>query len=462
MKKNASSLNSSKKLSSSENKKKKDKSGSKSSRSKSKSKSKSKPLPPDSDDELDIEKSIEKSIQKKIKNQKPKPQAKKTKKIPKREEILIDNISSDDDDELDIEKSIDKAAYKKLSKARGLKKESKGKESKGKESKEKKEDKEGKKPKSKSKSLSLFENPDENPNRILYVKITQTSIIKLIMEIISGVISECCIVFFPPDAEESGNNEEENEYFEENNLSDGTKSKTKIKTRNTGGIRIFRLSEDSSVLIKLSLNADRFEQFICKEPKITIGVDMSRLHLLLKMVSDNDPIVLYMNARDRSFLYIRSLAEQNEMNNNIEETNIDVNLLEIPNNETDILHTKFQNIISVPSSKFHSICKNLNNCSTFVEIQATGNEVQFSGKCEGGKVTKTYKDNNNANSKNKSDIFQGTYDLKNLMRFSKCNKLCSEIQIYLKNDFPLVLVISITTLGKMYVFLPPIENSAQQ
>jgi len=250
--------------------------------------------------------------------------------------------------------------------------------------------------------------------------------------------------------------EEENEIKPKKTSNASTSDKTKKK--NTGGIRILRLTEDKSILIKLNLDAIHFEHFRCDEPKITIGVDMHMLHALLKMVNDDDPIILYMNRDNRSALYIRSLNENNE---STEETDIEIYLMEIGNPEMPIPQTEFQNKITMASDKFHTICKHLNNNSTFVEITSINNEILFRGQNEGGKVTMSYKDiNYNSKKKDKPDqVVQGVYELRNLMGFSKCNKLCSAIEIYLKNDFPLVLVISVASLGKMYVFLSPIENA---
>lgn len=320
-------------------------------------------------------------------------------------------------------------------------------------------------------------------NWILEVKTTQTGAFKQMIERISNVISDCCIVFIPADDVEHN---ADDDYYEEVNEDTSTKKKnTKKKTQkiidknnennekvkksktseniaknnkqNTGGIRILRLTEDKSILIKLKLDASNFEYFRCDEPKITIGVDMHNLHALLKMINDDDPIILYMNKDNRSVLYIRSLNENNESS---EETDIEVFLMEIPNPEMPIPPTEFQNKITIASDKFHNICKHLNNNSTHVEIRSVNNEILFRGQNDGGKVTKSYKDiNENNKKKDKSNqVIQGLYELRNLMSFSKCNKLCNTIDIYLRNDFPLVLVIAVATLGKMYVFLSPIEN----
>lgn len=226
------------------------------------------------------------------------------------------------------------------------------------------------------------------------------------------------------------------------------------KKRNTGGIRILRLTQDKAVLIKLILDAVNFESFKCTEPKITIGIDVTQLHGMLKSINDNDPITLYMNRDNRSVLHIHSASENN---GHIEETDLEICLMEVGNQEMPLPRAEFENRITMASDKFHTICKNLNNNAVHVEITSIDNEISFKGKSEGGKISRTYKDD--ISKKDKQNlVIQGNYELRNLMYFSKCNKLCPTIDIYLKNDFPLVLVISVATLGKMYIFLTPVDS----
>ena len=300
---------------------------------------------------------------------------------------------------------------------------------------------------------------DKKNNKILEVKTTQTAAFKQSIERISYVISDCCIVFIPKDKSEK--NTDDDDYYEEINDENPLKTvntKNQLK-RNTGGIRVLRLTEDKCILIKLSLDADNFESFRCDLPKITIGVDMHNLNAQLKSINDDDPMIMYMNKDDRSVFRIRSVNENNESS---EETEIEIYLMEIPNPEMPIPQAKFQQIITMASDKFHTICKHLNNNSTCVEITSINHEIIFRGHNEGGRVTMSYKDTNyNLDKKGKKEqVFQGLFELRNLMSFSKCNKLCNTIQIYLKNDFPLVLVIPVATLGRMYIFLTPIEDPA--
>lgn len=311
----------------------------------------------------------------------------------------------------------------------------------------------------------------EKNNRILEIRTSQTGALKQVIEMLSNVLTDCTIVFIPHDNSENDYHvDDDYEEYDENNTGkengENNRKKNKItekKTKKTsGGIRILRLTEDKNILLKLNLEAANFEYFFCAEKKISIGVDMNHFHALLKTVSDDNPVTLYMNRDNRSALYIRSV---NEKDDSSEETDIELVLMEIANPEMPLDSTEFQNKVTIASDKFHTICKHLNNNSALVEITSVGNQISFRGKNDGGKVTMSYKDTHQNEKKHKKkyvekkqQVVQGEYELRNLMSFSKCNKLCNTIDIFLKNDFPLVLMIAVANLGKLFVFLTPIEN----
>ena len=58
-----------------------------------------------------------------------------------------------------------------------------------------------------------------------------------------------------------------------------------------------------------------------------------------------------------------------------------------------------------------------------------------------------------------SKIIQGEFSLKNLGYFIKCTNLCSQIEIYLENDLPLVVKYDVASLGVIRLCLAAIPNS---
>lgn len=301
-------------------------------------------------------------------------------------------------------------------------------------------------------------------NKILYIETPHTSAFKQAIEKISGVLSECSIVFIKPTPSVNDHNDhyeeiddtkedgDDDEPYDNRNSNESDSNSSKKQS----GIRILTLTPDKNIMINLKLDAANFDEFKCEEPTITIGVDTHSLYAALKTINDAHPLVLYINKDNRNVLRINSLHETEQ---NYEETDIEINLMDLEAPKYTIPKTKFNSKFSMPSVKFNNVCKHISSNSTFVEITSVGNEFIFRGKNDSNKITKAYKDISNGDTGNKNkQLAQGIFELKNLMSFSKCNKLCETVDIYLKNNFPLVLCIPVATLGKLFVFLTPIEN----
>ena len=298
-------------------------------------------------------------------------------------------------------------------------------------------------------------------NHILEIRTTHTEAIKQVFERLGSVISDCSILFIKPNDEIIA--DECDDYYEE--ISDKkNKNKTESNTnknnakKNTGGIRIVRLSESKNILIHLRLDYQNFNFFYCEDPIIRVNVDINNLNNKLKLVSNSVPIMIYMNRDNRSVLYIKSCSDEDTCDG---ESAIEIYLMDEEYIDVRIPKTKFQNVISIDSTKFHSICKQIYNNSQVVEIIIVGNKIKFRGEDDGGKMEISFLDPTlNNNSKEDMEIVQGKFELKNIIGFSKSNKLCGNIKIYMKNSFPLLLGIEVQTLGKMYVFLTPIDEEA--
>ena len=52
-------------------------------------------------------------------------------------------------------------------------------------------------------------------------------------------------------------------------------------------------------------------------------------------------------------------------------------------------------------------------------------------------------------------IIQGVFSLKHLVLFTKCTNLCNSIQMYLQNDYPLIISYMVGSLGEIKFCLAP-------
>ena len=58
---------------------------------------------------------------------------------------------------------------------------------------------------------------------------------------------------------------------------------------------------------------------------------------------------------------------------------------------------------------------------------------------------------------NSNEIIQGMFSLKYLVLFTKCTNLSSSIELYLKNDYPLIIRYQVANLGEVKLCLAPIS-----
>jgi proliferating cell nuclear antigen len=220
------------------------------------------------------------------------------------------------------------------------------------------------------------------------------------------------------------------------------------------GIRIIDVDETHTVLTYLRLNADRFEHFYCPA-KYVLGINMIYLFKLIKTLSNNDSLTLFLPASNPNKLGIRAEnAEKGTTNTwmmKLFDTNVDN--IEMPN-------ITFTSIIHIPSTDFQKICRDFNALAEKLEITSSNNDLIF--RCVGDFVDgETIIMSNNqggievTRTGNSNEIVQGMFELKYLVLFTKCTNLCASTEIYLRNDYPLVLRYLVANLGEVLLLLAP-------
>ena len=100
-----------------------------------------------------------------------------------------------------------------------------------------------------------------------------------------------------------------------------------------------------------------------------------------------------------------------------------------------------------------------------VEITSSGADLIFKCMGEFAEQETIISENNNTikvhKNTNTNEIVQGLFQLKHLVLFTKCTSLCPSIELYLKNDYPLILRYTVANLGEVKLVLAPIKNKQQ-
>ena len=218
-------------------------------------------------------------------------------------------------------------------------------------------------------------------------------------------------------------------------------------------MKIITMDPTQTILVHLKLEKDNFESYYCKH-KIFIGVNMLNFFKLIRTLTNNDALTLFIEEGNTNLLGIR--IENGEKNSL---TTYYLNLIEVDEASYQIPPAQFESIITMPSGEFNKICRDMINLADIIEIKSVGSQLIFSCKGEfASQETIIGETNNGLNfvkSSTEDNIIQGYYNLKHLVLFTKCTNLCNSIEMYMKNNFPIVIKFSVGSIGSLKLALAP-------
>lgn len=227
------------------------------------------------------------------------------------------------------------------------------------------------------------------------------------------------------------------------------------------GIRIINMDKSQTIMVHLYLEAKNFEFYECKKEKIIIGVNMFHLFKLINTIDNDDTLTIYIQNKDYSDGIVSHLSLKFE-NGDIKQCKTQsLKLIEPDQDEPVVPDVTFSSIINLPSSDFQKIIRDFSAVSDKIEIKSVGNELIF--KCKGHFANVEIRREESDGSmefvckQDSTKIIQGEFSLKNLGYFIKCTNLCSQIEMYLENDLPLVVKYDVASLGSIRLCAVPTQ-----
>lgn len=217
------------------------------------------------------------------------------------------------------------------------------------------------------------------------------------------------------------------------------------------GMKIVALDNTHIVLIHLKLYAEKFEKYHCQK-KLYVGINMLKFHMLIKTIQNGDILSLFIHKDDPNILGIT--IENNEKN---VKTTYKLSMLDIDVVNVDIPRADFNTIITMPSAYLQKIIRDMHNLAEYIEIKNVGGKLILSCQgefcCQETILATETQNIQIKTSENTQEIIQGIFSLKYLSIFTKCTNLCSTVEIYLKNSYPIILQYSIASMGSVKLCL---------
>jgi len=269
---------------------------------------------------------------------------------------------------------------------------------------------------------------------ILYLRTPYVIPFKTMTEVLSNVLTETTWVFHGPDPN---------------------------KPDKFVGVEIATADTSRTIFIKVELNAKDFSkpgEYYCKYEKYELGISLHNLYKLLKSVDKDDILSMYVEENDKQNL-IMEIENQDKKS----KTFYKLKLMDLDHQPKKKTKVEFDVKITMSSSEFHKLFREMNNIAEYVEIKCTSKNIIFTCKGDCAERSTIYKSEEgglNISNENKKtqNIIQGIYEIKNIVLFTKCANLCNDLEIFMKNDFALTIIYTIATLGTITIALSPIKE----
>ena len=123
------------------------------------------------------------------------------------------------------------------------------------------------------------------------------------------------------------------------------------------GVKILSMDPTHTVLVHVHLHAENFELYYC-DKKCIVGLSMTNLFKLMKTVTNNDTLMLFMEHNDPNHLGIRI---ENGCKNCT--TTYKLNLMDLNEDSLQIPPAIFPAVITMRASEFQKVCRDTNNFS---------------------------------------------------------------------------------------------------
>ena len=223
------------------------------------------------------------------------------------------------------------------------------------------------------------------------------------------------------------------------------------------GIKLIAMDSSHTVLIHMKLNSSKFEYFKCKK-EMKVGLNMLNLFKLIKTMNNTDTLSFYIKENNENKLGIIINNQEKKT-----QTVYELNLLDIPEEDINIPPIEFETELTLPSSDFQKLIRDMVNIGDNMEIKSVSNSLMLSCNGDFANQITTLGETQDGlqfkNSTNDNYPIQGMFSLKYLILFTKCTNLCNQIQLYIKNDYPLIIQYTVASLGTIRLCLAPNTNS---
>lgn len=227
-------------------------------------------------------------------------------------------------------------------------------------------------------------------------------------------------------------------------------------TVDEAGVRVLTTDGQKNMLLSLKLDGSKFERFYSAGTH-RLGLNVATLFKLLRIAGARDTVTLFGRKGDTESLGIE-IANPDKKSS----TKFTMKLLDINFADISVPDVTFDASVSMPSSYFQRLCRDINNIGSEMRISMPADRDELTLACEGsfasqatvlvpvveGKHVVAIERYGREGGVAKAEPpLGGKYSLKYLNLFNRASGLSPVVELFLKHNYPLVMRFGISNLG---------------
>lgn len=224
-------------------------------------------------------------------------------------------------------------------------------------------------------------------------------------------------------------------------------------------LEIVCTDSSKTLFVKTKLENELFKSFYCEKKIFKFQLENKYLVQILKLTEKNDvAIYCYIDKIDPTNLIIRF---KNLIKKNKKIFKIPLSITNCDKKNLRQMTLDFEKKISLKPESLFSKCKCIGNVSQFIKISSDGKKLFFEPTNDKkGLLTldKNEDDTLSIINLNDNSIVGCTYEINNILIFSKLVNDTKELSIFIKDKFALTLILNFENYGSMSVMLSPVSD----
>lgn len=222
------------------------------------------------------------------------------------------------------------------------------------------------------------------------------------------------------------------------------------------GMSLQAMDGSHVALVSLNLSMEGFEHYRA-DTNMVLGINVNLLAKVMKLADPSDSITL---SADDNATHLKLVFENPKTERTTEFT---MNLIQLDNEHLAIPETEYSSIVSINSSEFTKICKELYSLNETLTITTSKEFVQFSVESEVGSGSIKIGANDSGPKEEQTtlevtDSVTQQFAIRYLNMFNKASSLSTFTRLCLHEDQPLVVEYKIESLGTLKYYLAPKIN----